>query len=427
MEISVKHFKDLIQDEFLKFHSLLDRRQEALTSKIDDYFCTQNQSKNLNLVKIENSPEPSTIDSAPLSQLSVLQFIAEDKPEIVDKKPKIFEIKFQLYKEPVEKEIEQCGEIKIEQVIEPQSPIWQRPEEIDFSEVPSPVREACSFIKKEKDLPMPFNIKREFCDCEEEMERPVKTELQSKSNISDPGTPKVVRSKSVEKKDGPDYNVIMKLINGELLKGDIWCLVDCDWFRQWRLYSNADKTRNTKSMHPGPINNSRLINSTGLLRDKLVHNIDYKLVPIAAWMRLEKAYGVTGPTIRRWVVEYGNFIKRLRVEIYPLALNCQIEREGDTTEKVIYMSRVANFQNLETQIRLTLKLSPENSMKISYKSHIKNWIELNDGSLTPQILDFYEGQQIMVKITQKSENRLKNSRKGSIIDTNMEKKRKKTH
>ena len=77
MQGSVKEIKNRIQEEFSRFHNLLDRRQEKLTTKLDKYLSSQNQEK-LNLVKFENATEIDSIDTLPPSQLSLLQFIAEE-------------------------------------------------------------------------------------------------------------------------------------------------------------------------------------------------------------------------------------------------------------------------------------------------------------------------------------------------------------
>ena len=62
MQGSVKEIKNRIQEEFSRFHNLLDRRQEKLTTKLDKYLSSQNQEK-LNLVKFENATEIDSIDT----------------------------------------------------------------------------------------------------------------------------------------------------------------------------------------------------------------------------------------------------------------------------------------------------------------------------------------------------------------------------
>ena len=85
-----------------------------------------------------------------------------------------------------------------------------------------------------------------------------------------------------------------------------------------------------------------------VLRDHLVDELDYNLVPEEAWEKLSQWYGVLDEkqAIPRKVVEHGLYVKHCKVEVYlmelKLALNSQLDKvetrqfsKGDTLSKKI--------------------------------------------------------------------------------------------
>ena len=398
MQGPVKEIKNRIQEEFSRFHSLLDRRQEKLTTKLDEYVNSQNQ-ENWNLIKFENSTEIDSIDTPPPSHLSVLQFIAEETPNsIVDKKPQFFEIKFLFHKDAVEKEIEQCGDIVMEKLAELDTPP-QTPQEEQYPPLyncPSPV------VKQEST--------HDFCDCKEVVKRDTLQDL-SRDRTESVSTP--LRQET-------HFEVVSNLIDSKLRKGDVWCLVSCSWFRKWRQYASNELASESDDMNPGPIDNSGILGPSGLLKKDLVQNVDYKLMPDSTWKLLCKKFGSTSSAIRRWVVEYGAFRKTMRVEVYLLALNCQINNKEMKTDKVVHMSRMANFHNLGNQVKQNLKLPSETVLEVSYLTKNNEWQTMDDFAQTPQEIGIFDGQQI--KINVKKDTSKGRVRKSSGLETSMSKK-----
>ena len=400
----MKEFKNLIQKEFSKFHNLLDRREETLTTKLDEYLNSQNQEKELNVIKFENTTGVSAVDTIPLS----LQFIAEDSPNnLIDTKPQIFEIKFQIHKGPVEKEIEQCGEIVMEQLAESNTVNCDTPVSTPQQESP-PADNNTNWgkVKQEaSDSSYEFNNDR-FCSCSHEDVSPMEMATQPPSN-SWCEEPLPEHKENVQQES--HYDVITSMMNKVLKKGDIWCLVSCSWFKKWRLYAGNKSVYNLQSLHPGPIDNSNLFCTTGILKKGLVHKVDYKLIPESAWKMLIDMFGAKGTSIRRWVVEYGSFRKNTRVEVYLLSLNCQIINGDSKEDKVVHMSRMANFHNLETQVKQSMNLNPKTSLNISYKTDKDNWIKFEDFNVNPQSMGMFDGQQIRVVVHSgnNSKNRLR--------------------
>ena len=401
MEVTVKEFKSLIQEEFSKFHSLLDRREQTLTTKLDEYLNSQKQEKELNVIKFENTTGVSSVDTSPPSQLSVLQFIAEDSPNnFIDKKPQIFEIKFQIHKGPVEKEIEQCGEIVMEQLAELSTVIHDTPVNTPQQETP-PADTNISWGKiKQEMLETPCESTNERSSCSHEEVSPMDASAQPNANSWCEEPLPEHQEETVQQES--HYDAITNMMNKVLKRGDIWCLVSCSWFKKWRLYASNKPAYNLQSLHPGPIDNSNLFCTSGLVKRGLVHNLDYKLVPEAAWKLLIDKFGANGTAIRRWVVEYGSFRKSTRVEVYLLALNCQILNGENKENKVVHMSRMANFYNLETQVKQSLNLNAKTSLNVSYKTDRGEWNKLDDLNANPQVMGMFDGQQIRVEVQQRN-------------------------
>ena len=408
MEVTVKELKNLIQVEFSQFHNLLDRREETLTTKLDEYLNSQNKEKELNVIKFENTTGVSSVDTPPLSKLSILQFIAEDIPNsVIDKKPQIFEIKFQIHKGPVEKEIEQCGEIVMEQLAEMTTVICDTPVSTPQQETP-PADTSTSWgkVKQEMLESLSESNNARFCSCSHEDVSPV--DMSPQPNVNSWCEEPLPKHEETVQHES-HYEVITNMMNKDLKRGEIWCLVSCSWFKKWRFYASNKSAYNSQTLHPGPIDNSNLFCTTGLVKKGLVHNVDYRLVPEPAWKLLIDKFGTKGTAIRRWVVEYGSFHKSTRVEVYLLALNCQILNGKSKEDRVVHMSRMANFHNLETQVKQSLNLNAKTSFSVSYKTDKEKWNKLEDFNANPQILGMFDGQHIRVEIQQgnKSKNRVR--------------------
>ena len=405
MQGPVKEIKNRIQEEFSRFHNLLDRRQEKLNTKLDKCLNSQNQDK-LNLIKFENATEIDSIDTPPPSQLSLLQFIAEDIPNnIADKKPQFFEIKFLFHKDAVEKEIEQCGDIVMEKLAELDTPP-QTPQEEQYPPLynfPSPI------VKQES--------VHDFCDCSEFLKR---NTLQNMCSHHTEPTSTSLRQEVVQEKIQTHFEVISNLMGNKLRKGDVWCLVSCSWFRKWRQYASSELANESEDMNPGPIDNSDILGPNGLLKKDLVQNVDYKLMPDTAWKLLCKKFGSASSAIRRWVVEYGAYRKTERVEVYLLALNCKINSKEKNTDKVVHMSRMANFHNLDNQVKQNFKLPSETVLEVSYLTKKNEWQTLDKFAQTPQEMGMFDGQHIKINVNKDTSK--SRARKSRGLETSMSKK-----
>ncbi|XP_052067205.1 ubiquitin carboxyl-terminal hydrolase 15-like [Mytilus californianus] len=120
---------------------------------------------------------------------------------------------------------------------------------------------------------------------------------------------------------------IRDLLKTPLKKGDRWYLLDTKWFKQWKQYVNYEAwdalIAGQQEAHPGPIDNLPLIDdSTGRLKEHLIDEVDYQLVPLNAWNKLVSCYGLVDDQvpIERLVIEQGMFVKICKIETYPLEI-----------------------------------------------------------------------------------------------------------
>ncbi|KAJ7370356.1 Ubiquitin carboxyl-terminal hydrolase 15, partial [Desmophyllum pertusum] len=101
-------------------------------------------------------------------------------------------------------------------------------------------------------------------------------------------------------------------------------LVECRWFKQWKKFVGFDQTSDPfcageELNNPGAIDNSSLFKADGCtLKDHLIDELDYNLLPKDAWFKLVLWYGVTSDqqALPRKVVEHGVYVKSCKVEVY---------------------------------------------------------------------------------------------------------------
>ncbi|PWA23263.1 hypothetical protein CCH79_00018968 [Gambusia affinis] len=107
------------------------------------------------------------------------------------------------------------------------------------------------------------------------------------------------------------------LRESELQAGDSWYVVDRRWFEQWKEF--VESGDQNSSSFPGQIDNTELFEDLDSyhLKERLVENEDFMLVPAAAWHKLLQWYGMVDgqPALERKVVDLPSTLK---VEVYPV-------------------------------------------------------------------------------------------------------------
>uniref|UniRef100_A0A3B3QQ62 Ubiquitin carboxyl-terminal hydrolase n=1 Tax=Paramormyrops kingsleyae TaxID=1676925 RepID=A0A3B3QQ62_9TELE len=122
--------------------------------------------------------------------------------------------------------------------------------------------------------------------------------------------------------------------NHHLRAGDSWYLLDKRWYELWKEY--VETGDQNSSSFPGQIDNTELFEDLESyhLRDGLVENEDFVLIPAEAWHKLLSWYGRAAdqPPLERKVVDLPSTVK---VEVYPVEifLCLHSDMENVLTEK----------------------------------------------------------------------------------------------
>uniref|UniRef100_A0A3Q3BCG7 Ubiquitin carboxyl-terminal hydrolase n=1 Tax=Kryptolebias marmoratus TaxID=37003 RepID=A0A3Q3BCG7_KRYMA len=184
---------------------------------------------------------------------------------------------------------------------------------------------------------------------------------------------------------------IGSLLKTSLRKGDEWYLIDSRWFKQWKKYVGYDSwdTYNVgeRSLYPGPIDNSGLFSDqeTQTLKEHLIDELDYVLVPTEAWNKLVSWYGCLEgqkPIVRK-VVEHGMFVKHCKVEVYLLELNLC---ENDNMDNVVtrHFSKADTIDTIEKEMRKLFNIPSDKETRLWNKYMSNTYEQLNKPDSTVQ-------------------------------------------
>uniref|UniRef100_A0A7N6BV04 Ubiquitin carboxyl-terminal hydrolase n=1 Tax=Anabas testudineus TaxID=64144 RepID=A0A7N6BV04_ANATE len=158
----------------------------------------------------------------------------------------------------------------------------------------------------------------------------------------------------------------------------------------WDMYNVGER-----SLYPGPIDNSGLFSDqdTQALKDHLIDELDYVLVPTEAWNKLVSWYGCLEgqrPIVRK-VVEHGMFVKHCKVEVYLLELNLC---ENDNMDNVVtrHFSKADTIDTIEKEMRKLFNIPSEKETRLWNKYMSNTYEQLNKPDSTVQDAGLFQGQ-----------------------------------
>ncbi|KAM8866954.1 ubiquitin carboxyl-terminal hydrolase 4 isoform 1-T1 [Synchiropus picturatus] len=197
---------------------------------------------------------------------------------------------------------------------------------------------------------------------------------------------------------------IGSLLKTALKNGDEWYLIDSRWFKQWKKYVGFDSWDmymvGEQSLYPGPIDNSGLFSDqeTQTLKEHLIDELDYVLVPTDAWNKLVSWYNcIEGqrPIVRK-VVEHGMFVKHCKVEVYLLELNLC---ENDNMENVItrHFSKADTIDMIEKETRLLFNIPADQETRLWNKYMTNTYEQLSKPDSTVQDAGLFQGQVLVIE------------------------------
>uniref|UniRef100_A0A671VRF9 Ubiquitin carboxyl-terminal hydrolase n=1 Tax=Sparus aurata TaxID=8175 RepID=A0A671VRF9_SPAAU len=185
-----------------------------------------------------------------------------------------------------------------------------------------------------------------------------------------------------------------------LTKGDSYSR----WFKQWKKYVGFDSwdmyNVGERSLYPGPVDNSGLFSDqdTQALKEHLIDELDYVLVPTEAWNKLVSWYGCLDgqrPIVRK-VVEHGMFVKHCKVEVYLLELNLC---ENDNMENVVtrHFSKADTIDTIEKEMRTLFNIPSEKETRLWNKYMSNTYEQLNKPDSTVQDAGLFQGQVLVIE------------------------------
>ncbi|XP_029539103.1 ubiquitin carboxyl-terminal hydrolase 4 [Oncorhynchus nerka] len=194
------------------------------------------------------------------------------------------------------------------------------------------------------------------------------------------------------------------LLKTTLRKGDEWFLIDSRWFKQWKKYVGFDSwdmyNVGEHSLYPGPVDNSGLFSDheTQILKEHLIDELDYVLVPTEAWNKLVCWYGCLEgqrPIVRK-VVEHGMFVKHCKVEVYLLELNLC---ENDNMDNVItrHFSKADTIDTIEKEMRSLFEIPTGKETRLWNKYMSNTYEQLNKPDSTVQDAGLFQGQVLVIE------------------------------
>ncbi|KAK9497948.1 hypothetical protein O3M35_003843 [Rhynocoris fuscipes] len=116
---------------------------------------------------------------------------------------------------------------------------------------------------------------------------------------------------------------IQMLLTKSLVVGETWYLISFKWMSSFKQFIGIEKLGNTRVSHPGPIDNSAILDENNQLRKALVDKMDYEVVPADCWELLMQWYGLCPgqEPIARKVIKLPS-TSYLNIEVYLIEVKC---------------------------------------------------------------------------------------------------------
>ncbi|XP_051911274.1 ubiquitin carboxyl-terminal hydrolase 15-like isoform X2 [Hippocampus zosterae] len=197
---------------------------------------------------------------------------------------------------------------------------------------------------------------------------------------------------------------VAALMKTPLKKGDTWYLIDSHWFKQWKKYVGFDSwdkyQMGDQNVYPGPVDNAGLLRDRDVLaiKEHLIDELHYILVPTEGWNKLVSWYGLTESQepIARKVVEQGMFVKYYKVEVYLTELNLCDDSNMDNVITRRF-SKADTIDLIEKEMRKVFSIPEEKETRL-WNRYLSNTFEpLNKPDSTIQDAGLYQGQVLVIE------------------------------
>ncbi|CAE6357395.1 unnamed protein product [Rhizoctonia solani] len=157
------------------------------------------------------------------------------------------------------------------------------------------------------------------------------------------------------------FTMVTNLCKMPLEKGATWYIVSTSWIQRWEAATGATPSKdyaNITLSSLGPVDNSSIVHpgSQRLLPD-LELNVDYQIVPDAAWDKFIQWYGQPRISLPREVVTFSN---ETRIEVYPPVFRVYPLLPSALAPSHIDISSLENLSTLAARAAASIQLADPN-------------------------------------------------------------------
>uniref|UniRef100_H3CMZ5 Ubiquitin carboxyl-terminal hydrolase n=1 Tax=Tetraodon nigroviridis TaxID=99883 RepID=H3CMZ5_TETNG len=185
---------------------------------------------------------------------------------------------------------------------------------------------------------------------------------------------------------------IAALLKTQLRKGDtcfywVGSLLSLDLMEEYVGFDSWDKYQmGEQNVYPGPVDNSGLLKDGDVLaiKEHLIDELDYILVPTEGWVKLVSWYGLTEgqESIARKVVEQGMFVKHCKVEVYLTEL--KLCEDGNMDNVITRrFSKADTIDMIEQEMRKLFSIPAEKETRL-WNRYMTNTFEPLTSSILPR-------------------------------------------
>ncbi|XP_060566738.1 ubiquitin carboxyl-terminal hydrolase 15-like isoform X2 [Ruditapes philippinarum] len=198
-------------------------------------------------------------------------------------------------------------------------------------------------------------------------------------------------------------SIVANQLQKPLIKGETWYIIDVKWFKQWKSYVGYESkdhcNEGEESAHPGHIDNTPILQEgTDKLKEHLIDDLDYGLVPEECWQMLLSWYGLLEgqKPLPRKVIEEGTYSKSLKVEVYPWHIKICDNSKPDAVITKLF-SRSDTIRNLEEEMRREFSISNDKEVRLWSRYMTNTYEQLTKKDNTLQDAGLYQGQLIVIE------------------------------
>jgi len=174
---------------------------------------------------------------------------------------------------------------------------------------------------------------------------------------------------------------------GDPLTGSVWYILSGKWLKQWKIYKEkVDLTgENVDRRAPGPVDNSDILMDPGtyytteegtqydrMLKAGISLNVDYAILPPAAWELLKRKYGVLpGSEIPRFSIQQTAVRTFVELVLREFRLVVVLPDYTVVDPKPLFVSRKQKVRELTA--RIAKVAAPLTALKTLFPGDLTLW------------------------------------------------------